>query len=73
MIEEKLIKVTERERRTFSIAEVCQQLGVSRNFVLSQIRGGQLRGRRLGRRIVIVRQDLDSYLEHAETVGTKIA
>ncbi len=55
-------------RRAWSVAEVCVQLGVSRNFLLGQIRQGQLRARRLSKRIVILTEDLDTYLHAAERV-----
>jgi excisionase family DNA binding protein len=38
------------DRRAWSVHEVCERLGVSRNFLLGQIRCGLLRARRLGRR-----------------------
>jgi excisionase family DNA binding protein len=62
----------ERERRAWSVAETCQRLGVSRNFLFGQIRNGLLRARRLGRRIVILNEDLDAYLENAEPVHVRL-
>jgi excisionase family DNA binding protein len=56
------------ERRAWSIAEVAARLGVSRNFVLGQISRGFLRARRLGRRVVVLTEDLDAYLNNAEQV-----
>ncbi len=56
-------------RRAWSVHEVCERLGVSRNFLLGQIRLGSLRARRLGRRVVILAEDLDQYLKSAEEVG----
>lgn len=63
-------KVTSIERRAWSITEACIKVGVSRNFLLAQIRHGVLRARRLGRRIVILNEDLDAYLNDAEQVCT---
>jgi excisionase family DNA binding protein len=57
------------DRRAWSIPEVCETLGVSRNFLLGQIRRGLLRARRLGRRVVVLTKDLDDYLETAQQVG----
>jgi excisionase family DNA binding protein len=62
MIDPKSIKGTKVERWAWSIAEVSQRLGVSRNFLLGHIRDGRLRAGRLGRRVVILSEDLDSYL-----------
>jgi excisionase family DNA binding protein len=70
VIESNQTGVTNVERRAWSIAEVSERLGVSRNFLLGHIRGGLLRARRLGRRIVILTEDLDAYLNNAEQVGT---
>lgn len=69
MTDFKETKVTKLERKAWSIAEVCERLGVSRNFLLGQIRDGLLRARRLGRRIVIVNEDLDHYLDNARQAG----
>lgn len=66
MNEPKSIKVTKDDRRAWSIAEVAARLGVSRNFVLAQVSRGALRARRLGRRVVILTEDLESYLAAAE-------
>lgn len=57
------------DRRAWSVHEVCERLGVSRNFLLGQIRCGLLRARRLGRRVVILTEDLDQYLQNANEVG----
>jgi len=61
-------KVTNGARRAWSVAEVSERLGVSRNFLLRHIQQGQLRARRLGRRVVILSEDLDAYLNEAEPV-----
>lgn len=72
MIGATLAKVTSQDRRAWSIAEVSQRLGVSRNFLLGHIRAGRLRARRLGRRVVILSEDLDTYLNNAEQVGARL-
>ena len=71
MVEPKTTSVTKEERRAWSIAEVAARLGVSRNFVLAQISRGLLRARRLGRRVVILTEDVDAYLNNAEQVCGK--
>jgi hypothetical protein len=55
-------------RKAWSIAEDCDAIGVSRNFLLSQIRKGFLRAHRLGRRIIILDTSLQAYLSGAEQV-----
>jgi len=63
-------KLTNVGRRAWSLAEICERLGVSRNFLLGQIQGGALRARRLGRRVVVLNEDLEAYLIAAEVVGS---
>lgn len=71
MNDPKSTKVTKEERRAWSIAEVAARLGVSRHFILAQISRGALRARRLGRRVVVLTEDLESYLAGAEQVCGK--
>lgn len=68
MIDKNVTKVMSAARRAQSMGEVCAEIGVSRNFLLGQIRRGQLRARRLGRRVVILSEDLEAYLNNAEQV-----
>ena len=70
MIELSPTKVTKLERRAWSVAEVSERLGVSRNFLLAHIRDGLLRARKLGRRVIILNEDLDAYLNNAKEVCT---
>ena len=55
-------------RRSRSVSETSDILGVSPNFLKKQIREGLLRARRLGRRVVILNEDLEAYLARAELV-----
>jgi len=48
-----------------SIRDICQSLGVSKGFVIGQIKQGKLRARRLGRRVIVLDEDLRQYLEKA--------
>jgi excisionase family DNA binding protein len=59
------------DRRGWSVLEASDILGVSRNFLMGQIRQGLLRARRFGRRVIILREDLETYLASAAVVGTK--
>jgi excisionase family DNA binding protein len=52
-------------RQGYSIKTICASLGVSKGFLISQIKSGKLRARRLGRRVVVLAEDLDKYLEQA--------
>jgi excisionase family DNA binding protein len=62
-------KVTEAARRAWSIAEVSERLGVSKNFVNKEIKRRALRGRRIGRRIIVLVEDLENYLHNAQEAG----
>jgi excisionase family DNA binding protein len=49
----------------YSIRDICVTLGVSKGFVVKQIKQGKLRARRLGRRVIVLDSDLREYLERA--------
>lgn len=52
-------------RKAYSLKTICTNLGVSKGFLASQIKTGKLRVRRLGRRVIVLAEDLDRYLEQA--------
>jgi excisionase family DNA binding protein len=45
-----------------SIREVSRMLGVSEGHIVNLVKRGQLPVRRLGRRVIVLVQDLNSYL-----------
>ncbi len=47
-----------QERIAYSINEACEATGLSRTFVLTLLERGELRHRKLGKRIVIPRSAL---------------
>jgi excisionase family DNA binding protein len=51
--------------QAYSVRDVCVCLGVSKGFVVGQIKTGKLRARRLGRRVIVLADDLRRYLEQA--------
>lgn len=51
--------------RGHSIREICADFGVCKGFVLGQIKKGKLRARRLGRRVIVLDEDLRRYIEQA--------
>ncbi len=55
------------ERRGHSIRDVCQSLGLSKGFLVREIKTGRLGARRLGRRLIVLEEDLRQYLEQAKT------
>jgi excisionase family DNA binding protein len=48
-----------------SIRDICANLGVSKGFIIGQIKRGKLRARRLGRRVIVLEEDLRKYLEQS--------
>ena len=46
----------------FSIKEAVLASGIGRDMIYAAIRGGQLKARKVGRRTLILRADLEAYL-----------
>lgn len=54
-----------RSRSAWSIAEVAERHGVSKQFIRNEITAGRLRAKRLGRRVVILLAAEKEWLEAA--------
>lgn len=50
------------DRRTYSVEEVAQMLGISRTTAYECINRGEIPARRFGRRVVVLRDELDALL-----------
>jgi hypothetical protein len=50
------------ERRAYALAEMSYQTGLSIGFLKLEIRRGELRARYFGRRVLVLREDWESYL-----------
>jgi len=50
------------DRKAFSVPELAHQHGVSIGLIRGEVRNGALPARRLGRRVLILKEDWDSYL-----------
>lgn len=55
------------ERRTLTVPEVAESLGISPNLARKLIRAGQIRSVRLGRKILVAREEIDRVLAVGET------
>jgi excisionase family DNA binding protein len=55
----------EDERLAVSIAEAAQMVGMSVGYVRNEIASGRLKVARLGRRVLVRRDDLGRYLDAA--------
>jgi hypothetical protein len=53
------------ERKSFSMAEIAERNSLSKNFIRGQILGGHLKAKRLGRRLVVMAVDEESWLSAA--------
>ena len=60
------MRISSADRLAWSPREVADRLGVSLSFVRKEIHKGNLTGRKLGRRTVILVGDLDDYLAHGD-------
>jgi excisionase family DNA binding protein len=52
-------------RLTYSVAEAAQILGVSRGLLYNQVRAGEIRAIKLGRKVVITHAVLEEMLGHS--------
>jgi excisionase family DNA binding protein len=50
----------------YSVAEIARGYGLSPGFVRLEIVRGKLKAKHFGRRVVILKEDLDRYLSRAE-------
>ena len=55
------------DKEGFSIREVGKAYGLSKGFLMLEIKRGRLGARRLGRRVIILKTDLVAYLEANKT------
>lgn len=53
---------TTDERRTYTVPEVAQLVGISRSTAYECVRRGEIPSRRFGRRIVVLRHELERLL-----------
>lgn len=59
--------------RAFSIDEACKRVGCCRDKIYGAINAGQLRAKKLGRRSVVLAQDLDDFLKNLPAIKPKTA
>ena len=50
------------ERRTFTVTEVAEIVGISRSTAYECVRRGEIPSRRFGRRVVVLRHELEQLL-----------
>jgi len=50
-------------KQAYSIGDVSERTSLSKSFIRNEIRSGNLRARRFGRRVLVLSADLDAYLQ----------
>lgn len=51
-------------RLTFTVTEAAEILGVSRALMYAQIKNGEIRATRVGRRVIVTKPTLEELLGH---------
>jgi len=57
------------ERRTYTVTEVADIVGISRSTAYGCVRRGEIPSRRFGRRIVVLRHELERLLTTSTLAG----
>lgn len=57
---------TVTDKRAYSVPELSRLYSLSSGFLRGEIRRGVLRVRRFGRRVLVLKEDWDAYVQQAE-------
>jgi len=60
------------DRRTMTVEEAAQMLGISRSSAYECVRRGELRALRLGRRLVVPRDALEELLASSQVAASTV-
>jgi excisionase family DNA binding protein len=60
---EQSVQPAKRDRRAFTIKQVCEMTGFCAETIYRRIRSGELIARKCGRRTIVLAADLDRFLE----------
>lgn len=55
-----------KEKMAYSVEEISAQTTLSKAFVRNEISAGNLKAQRFGRRVLVLNQDLQTYLNKEE-------
>lgn len=55
--------ITEQTKIAFSIEEIAEQTTLSKAFLRLEIKRGKLKVKRFGRRVLVLKDDLQKYLQ----------
>jgi len=67
MIQETITK----NKLAYSVEEISAQTSLSKAFVRNEITAGKLKAQKFGRRVLVLNQDLQKYLNKEEIKGEK--
>jgi len=59
-------EMTNRDKLAYSVEEISEQTTLSKGFVRNEISAGNLKVQRFGRRVLVLNQDLQNYLNKEE-------
>lgn len=57
----------------YSVEEISSQTTLSKAFLRNEIRAGRLKVKRIGRRVLILHEDLKAFLNNGETADQELA
>jgi excisionase family DNA binding protein len=60
-------------RKSFTIPEVIRDTGTSRTTIYEEIKAGRLKARKLGRRTLILADDLQNWLAALPSMKSEVA
>ena len=58
--------VTREKKIAYSVEEAAEQTTLSKSHIRNEIRDGNLKARKIGRRVLILNEDLQNYLRGEE-------
>ena len=64
-----MITVKNEKQLAYSVEQVSEQTTLSKPFLRNEIRAGHLKVRRIGRRVIILHDDLQNYLTKQEALN----
>lgn len=57
----------------FTVRDACAAAALSRSYAYQQIRSGELQARKRGRRVIILRKDLEAFLSRLPVAARRAA
>ena len=61
------LTTTRTDKISYSVEELAEAMGLSDSYLRKEIYAGNLRSKKVGRRVLILRKDAESFLEQFES------